>query len=109
VDSADVKHLLLGLHQEVVAKAVQVNTLRAKVNQLEVATNEMALAQAEQEPALLALGEIETYLMEKVRVEREACAEPGMWSRTTLGNSVALTLYQDLANQLVKIRKSYGL
>lgn len=109
MDSSDTKHLLLGLHQEVVAKAVQVNTLRAKLNTIEVANNEMVLAQAEHEPAEVALERFTELLLERVRLEREACSEPGLWARTPMGNSAALTLYQDLAQRLSEIRRSHGL
>ncbi len=90
-------------------RATTINTLRARLNQLEAVTNEMVVASAEAEPAVAALDEWERYLMDRVRLEKEACGEPGMWARTPVGNSVALTLYQDLANQLVQVRKSYGL
>lgn len=88
--------------------AVKVNVLRAKLAQLEYVNTEMNTAQAEVNAPLLALNEITDYLLDRTRTERDACSEPGMWARTPLGNSVALTLYQDLCTKLDKIRTSHG-
>ena len=88
--------------------AAKLNVIRARCIELEHVNSQMVMGCAEAEPAVAALDKWEAYLMEKVRLEREACTEPDMWARTLVGNSIALTLYQDLANQLARIRKGYG-
>jgi hypothetical protein len=105
--------LIIGLMErqqgQVIDQAITINTLRARVNQLEGVNAEMAMAHAETNAPLQALDEITDYLIERTRVERDASREPGMWARTALGNSIALTLYQDLCTKLDKIRTSHGL
>ena len=109
MDSADEKNLLLGLHQEVVAKAVQVNTLRRELAEARDQAQEAVIRGAEMEAPLKALNEFTDHLLERTRLERDARSEPSDWGRSGLGNAVALTLYSDLCAQLDRIRTGYGL
>lgn len=95
-------------HRICLEQACTINTLRSKLAQLENANAEMVMATAETNASQLALEEIADYIAEKVRVEREACGEPGLWARTPMGNSVALTLYADLFKKIGQVRTGYG-
>lgn len=108
MNSATEKQLLLELHHECIESATTITALRARLNQLEVVTNEVALAAAEQEPAAAALEEVTAYVEERLRVEREALKEPGVWGMTVPGSAIGHTLYHDLVTKLYAIRKSYG-
>lgn len=94
---------------QLIDQATTIHTLRARVNQLEGVTKSMGQAHADEEGAMAALDKVGALLMDRVRMEREACSEPGTYARTVLGNSVALTLYQELCQRLSEIRASYGL
>lgn len=96
-------------HRTCLEQACTINTLRAKLAQLESVTSEMTVAGAEAAVPLQALDEFTTYLMERTRAERAANGETGLWTKGAFGNSIALTVYQDLCTKLDEIRTGYGL
>jgi len=97
------------LANQMVADSIKVHVLRRDLAEANLKAQETIVKGAEMEAPLKALNEFTDYLLERTREERNAHSETGLWTRGSMGNSIALTVYQDLCTKLDKVRTSYGL